>query len=286
MPNRDSLVPESSNAFPKTQVTSWITVIPLQQDRFLVQCMLRSHVCHAWVCLNQEPRTFLSPAVATENIINCLNRATCLTKSWQAHISSPALNASILLLPEEDPGEQPSSCCRPRAVFLPWRAQGAEQSLLPTPSTQHYPEHRGWVAEGRACFQPEITYKSPGIQKENPWTFVSARLFGVRSWPPWIQRGTLFDLHSSWLVAFSPELCWIAKLVSPFHSGEENHPRQSIAANQRLCKAIGLERGCRYLLCMNRTLSISTGAADTAGPSCCLPAQHQVFLPSWWYHVS
>lgn len=34
------------------------------------------------------------------------------------------------------------------------------------------------------------------------------------------------------------------------------------------------------------SLSVFTGAADTAGLSCSLPAQHQVFPLCWWYHVS
>lgn len=106
--------------------------------------------------------TFLSPTVAKENVINCLKRATCLTKSWQAHISIPALCASILPLPREDPGEQ-LFCCRQRAVFLPWGAQGAEQSLLPTPSTQHYPKYRGWIAVGRTRFRPEIIYNDNNL---------------------------------------------------------------------------------------------------------------------------
>lgn len=33
-PNSDSLVPESLNAFPQLQATSWIAMIPLQWDRF------------------------------------------------------------------------------------------------------------------------------------------------------------------------------------------------------------------------------------------------------------
>lgn len=95
---------------------------------------------------------FWGPFLATENVINYLNRATWWTRfrnrSWQSQISSPALSTSILHMPGEDLGDQLFSCCtatdsQPISTALPWTQSLSSRDV------------------GRDCSQPGRGCKSP-----------------------------------------------------------------------------------------------------------------------------